>query len=760
MRTPWALLVAALFLPFAMPAVGQPAPEAAAATHVLDDSTGDVMVNANGQTTGANGRWAAADLKGVDVAETQDDLTFILTAASLSTQPEAPMVEGIVVYRIDFTHNDRLFQVVMVRQNAGQTNFYTAMLQAYDNGRDAYASITKQSVATADESKGTISATFSKDTLVDEEGNAPQPQVPFTQWHASAQNLGTAFFGQNGQGCLGPAGCQALPNVQATDAMPDQGFGPSDLKIRFGIVQTGNARLSSPVPNRASNGEATTILYQVVGHNVGKTSDMFMLGASGAPAGWDVQLPAEHVTIAANDSVNLPILVTIPFTHLHGSYQFFVLTMTSMKDAGSVGRIQLGVRFSNPPQPTQHHPTVWVHSDDQGGFLDTLPNGATVQDATFGTGAKLYMNALEDDDKDSHLDVAGNPCNMRGGTPPVPPMESYCWDVPLSPSLELGLDFDMNKTGKISIPIATKGPMQASVLRGSLEYYPPVNNTGGNRGGGLRGGQGNFQQPKQLAEIDPKAPVDVSANGQVALEADLKPILADPYIPFVKGASLVLHLQVDFTGVNAVFFPNQVTPPFVQAGGLITDLPLLEYHDRVNQLFASSSELMLSAAGAQDRMANPGSDVLFNLTLMNHGKKATTVDLVMRGTHAEWSTVLVPTKTQVQLPADGSTKVSIVVHVPKTAKGGSAGSGSMAGMNMGGDAADLVLSVTSTTDLNQRALARLHVMADTSKAWPDDHDTVLAIQGLNAKKSTPGLELPLLLAALALVLLAQRRRMA
>ncbi|MEA3202527.1 MAG: hypothetical protein QOI63_193, partial [Thermoplasmata archaeon] len=44
MRTPLALLVAALFLPFALPAGGQApaAPAAGAATHLLDDATGDV----------------------------------------------------------------------------------------------------------------------------------------------------------------------------------------------------------------------------------------------------------------------------------------------------------------------------------------------------------------------------------------------------------------------------------------------------------------------------------------------------------------------------------------------------------------------------------------------------------------------------------------------------------------------------------------------------------------------------------------------
>jgi hypothetical protein len=752
-RTPWALLVAALFLPFALPAAGQAPADAPGPVHLLDDHAGDVQVTASGQVAPSGGRFAAADVTGLDVAETQDDLTFTLKAASLQSGGDAPFVETIV-YRIGFLHNDRQFRVLMVR-SVFQSASYTAQLQAFDGGRGGYFSLTRMGAATADEGAGTISATFAKDLLVDEEGNAPQPQVPFTGWHVLATSLGTAFFAQGNQLCLGPAGCQAPPNLQASDSMPDQGNGTADLALRFGVVQTGHARLSSPTPTRASNGEATTIVYQVTARNLGPASEMFMLGAAGAPGGWDVQLPAEHVTIPGNGTLVFPVLLTMPFTHQHGTYQFFVVTLTSMKDSGSVGRVQLGVRFSQPPQPAGHHNALWLHTADNQNFFDQLPGGEQASDATFGTGASLYMNALDSDPLDSHLAVPGQPC-FHNAAPTVPPQASYCWDVPLSPGLEIGLDFDLNKTGTISVPVTTTPPMPGATLRGALDYFPPANATGG-RNGLPRPGQntGGPPQPTELAQVRPKAPVDIQAGSSSAptiLVADLAPTVQDPYVPFVKGASLVLHLEVDFTGMDVVQFPNQESPPFIQPGGTVTELPLFEYHDRVNQLFASSSALMLAADGAQDRMVNPGRQVLFNLTLMNHGSASATVDLQLKGTNAEWAQVLAPAKTQVTLPAGSSLPVAVAVTVPKGAAA-SDGSGH-------GDMADLILSATSATDLNQRTLARLHVMVDGSRDWPSDEAAIQAMQGLKSKKGTPGLEMPLLAAALAVALLARRRILA
>jgi hypothetical protein len=681
------------------------------------------------------------------VAEAQDDLTFTVTAASLHASPEAPFFETIL-YRVGFAHNDRQFRVVLIR-NVVQAAVYLAQLQAYDAGRHGYFSLTKTLPATADEAAGTLSATFPKDLLVDQEGNAPQPQMPFTGWHVLASNVGTNFLGGGGGGqvCL-VATCQGAPNVQASDSMPDQGNGTTDLAIRFGVVQTGHARLASPTPTRASNGEATTIVYQVTARNLGPASELFMLGAAGAPAGWEVQLPAEHVTIPGNGSLVFPVLLTMPFTHLHGTYSFFVLTLTSMKDAGSVGRVQLGVRFSNPPQPAGHHNTLWVHAADSLSFLDQVPMGAAATDPVLGSGATLYMNALDTDPLDAALPVPGQGC--RFDLQAVPPRAGYCWRVPLSPGLEIGLDFDLNKTGMVSVPVTTKPPLLGAQLSGALVYYPPPNATQG-RGGGL-GPNRNFQDDSiALAQLTPQPPVDIQAGTTtpVFLTASMTPTLKEPYVAFAKGASLELQLELDFTGAIPLQFPNEATPPFIQPGGTVTDLPLFEYHDRVNQLFASSSSLMLGSGTPQDRMARPGGQVLFNLTLMNHGKDAATVDLALKGTHLDWSAVLAPRASQVTVPAGGSVPIAVAVKVPASAAPEANGHGDMA---------DLVLSATGTTDLNQRTLARLHVMVDTSRDWPSDAAAILAIEGGTAKKSTPGLELPLLAVGLLAVALAGRRR--
>ncbi|MEA3202523.1 MAG: hypothetical protein QOI63_189 [Thermoplasmata archaeon] len=723
MKLALALLAATLLVPaFAAAQVGPPATQASAPgagdpVRLLEDSGSDVRLLVGGQPQDPSGRWAAADLKALDVQETPDQVTFVLHVTSLAANPELPLAEN-VAYLVGFRHNDQAYRIFMDhRVVVGPSNAY-GYLQAYNPARKSYQQAGPYREVPQDLAAGTLAFTVDRDLLVDREGDAPHPEVPVTDWHAEA--FGSTVFGSpDGAGrglCITSRTDCTQPVPYAHDAMPDQGNGTAPLVLRFGIAQAGHARLFSQTPTRASNGEATTIVYQVEAVNRGGRNETFLLSASGVPAGWTVRLPATRITVPGNDSVTLPVLLSVPFAHQHGAYQHFLVELQSQADPGSTGRIQLGIRYSNPPQPAGHHNVLWLHA----GQAPTVGNA--VADAFLYGPSGLYMNALDTDPLDGRTDMPGYACDSQL----VPPLMSYCWSIPLRPQLELGLDFDLARKGSLSVPIQTTIPLQGATLRGHLYYYDP---------GDAREGRSAFP----VADVVAPAPVDVAPNSKDNfLTAEIVPTADGDFVPYARGAQLSLELELVATGAHAVYFAG-TTAPAIQPGGLLTDLPLNEYHDAVAQVFSSNSTLQLLADGPQDRATNPGKTLLFNLTLQNDGADGT-FNLELAGTHLAWARI--QSGGQVRLGAGASTPVHVAVQVPTTADKG--------------DTADLVLTATSAANLNVRSLARLYATVDTSRQYPDESG-LLAQAGPTKKSPAP--EALLVAPGIALLAALARRRL-
>lgn len=720
MKLPFALLAAALLAQLALPAAAQ-APPADDAVRLLEDKGGDVKLDAATTDQDPAGRWAATDLRALDVRETSDEVTFILTVGSLAPSSEAPAAEN-VRYAIGFRHLDQAYRVAISRFTfAGSSSF--GSLEAYDAATGEYQQVGPFRSAVEDPVAGTLSFTVDRDALVDRQGDAPHPEVPLADWSAAA--YGGTFGSPSGGGrglCFDRSSCtQVFP--YAYDAMPDAGNGTTSLVPRFGIAQSGHARLYSQVPTRASNGEATTIVYQVHAVNRGPRNETFALAASGVPAGWEVRLPATRLTVPANGSVALPVLLSVPFTHEHGTYQKFLLELRSLADAGSVGRIQLGIRYVNPPQPAGHHSTLWLHA------LSPPPaTGNAAVDGEMSGPPTLSMNALADDPLDSRADVPGRSC----GTGLVPPLVHYCWQIPLRPHLELGLDFDLLRKGTISLPVRTALPLPGATLEGSLRYIAP-------------GEEFDFfdDPPVALAAIVPHAPADVPPNSEgTILSADIVATSDGDYVAYQKGAQLYLDLELVATGAQPFggSFGGQASPA-IQPGGVLADLPLNEYHDMVAQVFASNSTLQLRPDGPQDRTTNPGKTLLFNLTLQNDGE-AGTFNLELTGIHLPWARIVAPGE-QVRLDSGESVAVRVAVQVPTSADKG--------------DTADLVLAATLASDLNVRSLARLFATVDTLKEYPDEVSLV-APAAEAAPRSTPAPGALLLAPCLVALAALLRRR--
>jgi hypothetical protein len=717
----WTTLVLAVLLVLPAPALGQDP----GAVKVLEDKAGDVVAEANGVGApgGASGRYAATDLTGLSVQESLTEFTFALAVASLSSAGET--LAETSVYRVDFAFQGTGYRIVLFRQVTTGPQ-YAGFLDVLDPGNGRYSFVEQLPVDVSAEANA-MTVRVARDLLVDADGAAPYPGSALTGFHAYAIGLVDTTGGQLR---FGPLGGVDLPPLRIFDAMPDSGNGTLDWAVRLGLAQTGNARLASLVPVRASNGEATTFVFAVKASNLGP-AQRFRLSAAGAPATWQVGLPSDLVEIPAQSSVDLPILVSTPFAHQHGTLQQFTLELAGVDHPGDVGRLRLGVRYTQPPQPAGHHDTVFLHT--AAGLADPV-NTAFSAAAGFDS-TSLYFNTLapEDDEADVHTPVAGSLFDID------PPSITYTWTVPLSPGLQMGLDFDLSRQGLLRVPVDTVLPMMGAVLAGRIVYT----DTSADACSGDDCTVDDFAfgpgRHLQAAAVGPSAPQDVPPNTKGAMfEAPVLPLPAGDYLPFRPGATLALQLNLTFTRVDG-FVPNE--SPDVAGGEMV--LPLLEYHDPVTQVFSSLGSLMIEVTGEQQRLVNPGGTALYELRLMNHGASDASYDLSLDGANLGWASIL--GDRRVSVPAGQERMLGIAVTAPSSAHDA--------------DASDLVLTAVDAKDPTARTLARLLTTVDTDAEHPDDASKVPGLDAQLHSKGSPGLE-PLALAAalVALAFAARRRR--
>jgi hypothetical protein len=734
------LLLAFLMVAGSLPLLhAQAAPPAVPVVPVLDDPAGDQKATAGDTVVGSpGGRYAASDLIGLAMEEGRDDITLHLSVGSLSTNPEVPFLES-TIYMADFATGGMVYRIQFTRQVAGPgAPQYSARLYVYDAGRGAFDPI-ERIVVSADSASNTLLATVPRNILLDANGAAPFPGRSLSGFHVRSASI----FSQGNGISLGPAGgTQSLPRIDVSDSMPDSGNGSIDLPIRLGLQQSGNARLHADIPMRASNGEATTMVFQVNATNLGP-KQRFHLSHTGEPATWQVDLPSDLLEVPANSTLTFPVLASMPFAHAHGTVNTFTVEMSGMDHPDDVGRIQLGVRFTQPPQPAGHHDTLYLHTNVPEG--DQTTTNAFAQAFGFDP-ANLYFNTLgpDEDENDGKVPVGGQDF---GFTQSLPPQQLYAWHVPLSPGLQMGLDFDLARTGDFKASVDNVLPMEGARMSGRMVYTIPDPNSRCQRFGSQQG-QGCSRDDQvygpgthiTVATLGPSASQDVAPNSKATL-FDL-PVMGThdgDYVLFHPDATLVIELNLTFLRADSFIGPKDM--PKIEGGEMT--LPLLEYHDPVTQIFTSISSLMITVDGEQQRVINPGKTALYHLGLMNHGKDTVTYNLDLTGPGQSWALMLGP--HQITVPAGKTLPLGIAVTAPKTARDG--------------ERSDLVLSASNSKNTSERTLARLLTTVDTKAVHPDDTALVPELAAKLAPKKSPGLEpiVPLAVVALAALLVRRRR---
>lgn len=711
MRTSsWVLLPLLLALAAPLPAQAQDQPM----LRLLDDSAGDVaLAGAPTPTVMPAGTADDLDLVSLDVGETPLDFLFKLGVKDLASGSTTVVASG---HDLFFRHHDQDYGITFYPGGSGY-----AYLYAYEPG-EGFGAYVADLPVTMDLGASTMTATVRRDLLIDNDGAAPHPGRILDNFHATTNALGNFYI----------SGQSATPHPE--DRMPNDGVGPLAWPVQYGIQQSGHLRLSSEEPFRASNGEASTFVFRINATNLAEEDDLVEFVAQGVPQAWDVQLPGLTM-LDANQSVEFPVIVRTAFAHQHGSATAFTLELVSQNDASAVGRIELGLRYPLIAQPAGHHDTVYFHSVDQaegvGGALDTALK--LVQGGDFGKRPYFNTAAPDDDPQDDAVPVTGYTCGLNGNQDDIIGTR-YCWSLPLGPGLQMGLDFDLNRTGTYSIPMFSLLPHPGARVEGELVYLPPY------EGAGEFNPETGFveRQSVVVATLNTSERADIGANAGHTFTGIITPTPDGDFLPYLNGAGLMLELRMlSARPDNPLFGPKG--EPELRPGGTMT-LPLLDYEDPLGETFGDDAKLQLALAGDMQRMANPGATVVYNATLTNADNQTHTVALLIIGSNREWATL--PGGDELRLEPGESATLRVAVVVPLGA--------------VDEDRADLVLDVASTSELSARALVRMVTTVDTDAEHADDAALVASAQQGGKDTSAPAFTLTL--AALAALVLVRRRR--
>ncbi|HEX9815378.1 MAG TPA: hypothetical protein VGB18_00240 [Candidatus Thermoplasmatota archaeon] len=432
-------------------------------------------------------------------------------------------------------------------------------------------------------------------------------------------------------------------SVSAFDRAPDGGYSKLDYVFSRGSGGHGALGLTSPDPIRVSNGEATTIVYMSKVHNEGDQDLKVQLSAKDVRPDWLIRVPA-LVHVPAHTSVEFPVVLTMPFSHDHGRTIMFTVRADAIEDPKSFAELKLGVWWTDVPQPSAHHNgEMWFHSApaDFGEF----PEAA----ATVAPFKQYWFNSIEDDPNpladDGDAPAFFNDyffCPFSGGSPTpdpanckTPPNFTSSWFFPLSPSLLIGLDFDLAKTGLLLSTVRASMPATQATMEVELRYCDPE--------AGATRGQGGFNRNATACSNYQTILATGSLTRAItAQQASLfeVPLTVEPtadYLPFKRGANIGLRVKL-VTDVPQNLFLTEPRPAFqIKSSQLF--LPLIEFHDTLADEYLELGAVRVTPLDPYEKKVNPGRTTLFRFEVENNDDAVQHLRLDLEGVNAAWAVV-------------------------------------------------------------------------------------------------------------------------
>lgn len=653
------------------------------------------------------------DLRSLTVEELPEHVQFVIEVEDLAPAAEAPIAQD-VRFIVGFTHNDQSFIAVAFKAVAEQHYYWGFLLKSdFSQNRFTFIRPLAQDDITADPSSDTVTVRVLRSDITDSQGAHPMPGRHLTDFWAFADTRTTQGFIQ-----LGNLGGQPLvvgPQYGVFDALPDTGNSTLRVPITMGLQQTGDALLWSPIPIRASNGEANTFVYTVRAEHHGDADETYELAVSGAPSQWDVIVPYNLIQLGPGDVLDVPVIVTTPFAHQHGKLESMLVTMTGAS-GNHIGRAELGIRYHEVPQPAGHHDRLWFHSQRWGEEHALFP----VTDNLFsGNSGNLFINTIETDPNDQGVPIngiyQGHGCHVPC-SPESPPHSRYTWQAFLQPGLEMGLDFDLTRTGQLDFGIRAEQPIVGGQLWGTYVYWKYFEHI-------------ETWQRIELANLRPQA-VDMGPGEVRDFSFEVQFNEVADLLPFTKQSFFGLELNMSTQRASA--FTGHEAPQFLTGS---MELPLFEYQDAVDDVFSSVAGLRWHVLSDQERPVNSGEVVVFEAMLHNELDRDARFLVDLAGSNADWAWI--EGGRFHDIPAGGDTTLRIAVRAP----------------DRDGERADLVLSAAAQDDPALRSLVRFVAVVDDSEDYEDEAPL---IEGPVTSQDSPGLPMLAMLGALLVGLLRRR----
>jgi hypothetical protein len=538
----------------------------------------------------------------------------------------------------------------------------------------------------------TYNATIQWSAVETTDGFTPKPGEPIQL--VGAHSFYSPYVATPHNQFVDPTGTvRTIPAAQDDAAFPDGTF--------FSVPgSVGDLSLTTQLAVRYSNGEATTIHWPVEVANHGaqdREVHLQMDALQGADARY-----AENVHVPAGENRTISVYVTLPFAHQHGTERHFPLTAST--DAGDRTTLQLAVDYPLVPQPSGHHPDLYVHghSDDVAGVkIIGSPS----------------MNALEDDPQNNVDRIYGQLGSCPGAaTTPLGGSEDAGleWLVPLDPALRIGLDGRVPAKATLDAAFIGRAAMPAGKAYAELLLESETRNAFALFDNATR--LGTAAIPQTPGPVMVPFHVDVPMPPQL----DLVPPTAHDNlvlaVMFCLDAPFPAGFAVSSAAGFAALFGGE---PYDLATGAHLVLPLDEYHELIP---------VESGTGPRITVAEPvlhapaGATVLWRPTVVFAEGHTATYRLRLLGTGASNATLHGADHIDA---SNQPAQLAISMKVPD---------------GPAGQVTDLVLDATSSVDPADTGALRLAVMIDPS-ATLDQANEVAGLEA-HAKKSpgVPGVE--------------------
>lgn len=491
--------------------------------------------------------------------------------------------------------------------------------------------------------------------------------------------------------------------VIGRDLAPDSGFLDA-FKVPT-PTGAGPVFISIANPLRVSNGEATTLVFQVDLTNRGTTTATTLLEAKSSVASMTPRITG-RVSVPASESVRVPLIVTTSFAHAHGATNYVDIIAT-YDDGTEMDRAQASVYYLAVPQPSGHHPSIYFHGQN--------PQTNPADSGPLNQQQEVWFSTESVDDLASAKEAVSISGDIQ--------THRFDWWFPLKPELQLGLD--VKATGApFHATFVSDIPLQGAMATAELHYCPP--------GATTRNACLASNAAKTMLTGESTA-VDMTAGTPTTFNFEWKTLGQDLFEPFQLGNNLavVMHL----TTTNPSYLGEDFGDPVrVQLGETTADLPLNEYRDPVEKNFLSSEAISIQAKTAADRNVNAGRTYVYEFNVQNNGTSSVKLASEIVGREADWATI--QSGPSAIIGAGESRTLQVVVRPPSDA--------------VAGQAADLVLVVEDSNHPDMAVLARFSATV-VDEDVPDESSMV----------SASGHESPLsasvVFLALGALLLAARR---